>query len=131
MYYIDLIEKLGKRDRRKLQNNTYLERRDNGALAVALHSTDVLTFYPSGHVTLNTGGWLTRTTADRINTYLPAGIYLQGKIETCRSSADPDTWYLRQKTASHPHQATKYHDGITIFIGLGPRVNTPLKLRLA
>jgi len=59
------------RERRKLENNTYLERRYTGAIAVRLHSTDVLTFFPDGRIEVNTGGWHTVTTRDRINCYLP------------------------------------------------------------
>lgn len=60
------------KDRRKLQNNTYLERYyDPDRIAVCLHSTDVLTFFPDGAIELDTGGWSTITTQDRMNTYLP------------------------------------------------------------
>lgn len=60
------------RERRRLQNNTYLERRPGDDIAVRLHSTDVLTFSPDGTITLDTGGWNTVTTKDRMNTYLPS-----------------------------------------------------------
>lgn len=59
------------RERRKLENNTYLERRYTGAIAVRLHRTDVLTFYPDGRIEIDTGGWHTVTTRDRINRCLP------------------------------------------------------------
>jgi hypothetical protein len=59
------------RERRKLQNNTYLERRDNGAIAVRLHATDVLSFFKDGSIQICTGGWHTITTVDRINSYIP------------------------------------------------------------
>lgn len=55
---------------RKLANNTYLKRRWNDAIAVRLHATDILTFYPDGRIEVSTGGWDTVTTRDRINTYL-------------------------------------------------------------
>lgn len=59
------------RDGRTLQNNTQAVRLSGGAIAVRLHSTDVLTFNQDGTVVLDSGGWLTYTTKDRINTYLP------------------------------------------------------------
>lgn len=59
------------RESRKLQNNTYLQRHPGGDIAVRLHRTDVLTFSPGGEFTLDTGGWNTVTTKDRMNTYLP------------------------------------------------------------
>src|SRR2546422_4829254 len=59
---------------RKLENNTYLKRRDWGrtkAIAVQLHATDVITFFEDGQIEVNTGGWDTVTTRDRISRYLP------------------------------------------------------------
>jgi hypothetical protein len=58
------------KDSKKLRNNTYLQRRGQD-IAVRLHSTDVVTFHPNGDVTLNTGGWNTIITWDRINDYAP------------------------------------------------------------
>ena len=59
-------EKLGKLDRAKIAHNTYLERRSGGGIGLRLHSTDVVTWWPDGRVTLNSGGWKTATTKDRI-----------------------------------------------------------------
>jgi len=61
---------------RKVANNTYLERREGGDIAVRLHSTDVVTFHADGTITLDSGGWLTVTTKARMNDYLPGGIVL-------------------------------------------------------
>lgn len=58
------------KDKKKLANNTYAERRDVG-IAIRLHQTDILTFYPCGSVVVKTGGWETVTTKGRINRYLP------------------------------------------------------------
>lgn len=58
------------RESRKLSNNTYLKRRGEGEIAVRLHSTDILTFYADGRIEVNTGGWNTVTTKDRINSHL-------------------------------------------------------------
>jgi hypothetical protein len=70
---------------RKLRNNTYLQRRGTDEvrlsatmtlraqkIAVRLHNTDIVTFYSDGQIELNTGGWFTITTKDRMNRYLPA-----------------------------------------------------------
>jgi hypothetical protein len=59
---------------RKLENNTYLKRRNWGstkAIAVRLHTTDVITFFEDGRIEVSTGGWDTVTTRDRISSYLP------------------------------------------------------------
>lgn len=81
--------------RRKLENNTWLERRTTNApkdrtyksaYAVRLHDTDVVTLHPDGSYTLNSGGWRTVTTKDRINRYAPGVI-----------SSDRGTWYYYPK----------------------------------
>ena len=59
------------KDSRKVGNNTYLQRRDNGDIAVKLHNTDVVTYKPNGDCVLNSGGWRTPTTKERINLYAP------------------------------------------------------------
>ncbi len=54
-------------DSRRVANNTVLGRRASDAIALRLHNTDVVTFYANGTVRLNTSGWRTATTKDRIN----------------------------------------------------------------
>jgi len=61
--------------RRKLANNTYAERRDDGSIAIRLHQTDIATFKTDGSIVANTGGWKTHTTKERLNEYLPARIW--------------------------------------------------------
>lgn len=51
---------------RKVDHNTYLQRRADGSIALRLHATDVVTFYPE-YLVLNTGGWYTVTTKDRMD----------------------------------------------------------------
>jgi hypothetical protein len=63
----DADSHLGNRDRRKLANNTYLERRGENRIAVILHETDILTFTRDGYLYFNSGGWRTVTTKDRMN----------------------------------------------------------------
>lgn len=58
---------------RRLENNTYLERRGENAIAVRFHATDVLTFRKDGSWTASTGGWNTVTTRDRLSRYSPPG----------------------------------------------------------
>jgi len=70
MNYRDALNILGTRDSRKIANHTYLQRQPNGSIVVHLHSTDVVTYYPSGYIVLYTGGWETVTTKDRINSSL-------------------------------------------------------------
>ena len=89
MNYTSASEKLTGRNstRRKLGNNTYLERRDAESIAVRLHATDVVTFHANGDTVLNSGGWRTPTTKERINTYAPVSI-----------SQERGIWYVNRET---------------------------------
>lgn len=49
-----------------IANNTRLYRRGDGVIALTLHATDVVTFYRDGRIVLDSGGWRTVTTKDRI-----------------------------------------------------------------
>jgi len=60
----------------RLGNNTYLYAYGDipplnsaARYAVRLHSTDVVTFHKSGMITLDTGGWYSVTTADRMHLF--------------------------------------------------------------
>lgn len=67
----------GKRnaERRKVGNNTYAEILPNGSVGIKLHSTYVVKIHEDGTYTLNSGGWQTHTTKDRINQYSPRKVY--------------------------------------------------------
>lgn len=70
-----LIAGKNNRKNRKIDNNTrgYIEY-DN-SVSIELHSTKVVVLYPNGLVKLQTGGWMTPTTKDRMNKYSP--VYVQ------------------------------------------------------
>lgn len=80
MNYADAETKLGKRDQKKLENNTYLVRVDADTLGVKLHNTVVVYIRRDGQYQLNSGGWRTSTTKDRINRYGPANVYQANNI---------------------------------------------------
>jgi len=63
---------------KKLQNHTYLVRRDENTIAALFHETDIITFHSNGSIVLNSGRWRTRATKDRINTYQDQ-VYLSQK----------------------------------------------------
>jgi hypothetical protein len=81
--YAEANEILGSRRELKIAHNTTIRRVDSDTIAIRLHYTDVVTFHdglPSGHgsgwigwTVLNSGGWQTVTTKERINRYLPEG----------------------------------------------------------
>ena len=90
--------------RRKLANNTYLERREGGTIAVKLHETDVVTYHQDESLVLNSGGWLTVTTKDRMNQYGPVG----HRVYSVRG-----VWYVGECGNWEPDKAIPYKDGIT------------------
>lgn len=99
-----------------LRNDTYLE--DLGdCLAVRLHYTYIVRYYPDGSVVLDSGGWRTKTTKVRINEYLPNGWSVWQK---------KGVWYLGYGYWS-PSNTREYifEDGIRI----GPRGGCSGKLR--
>lgn len=57
--------------RRICGDNTYVERREGGSIAVRLHQTDIITFY-TDQIVLNTDGWHTQITKQRLEQFLPA-----------------------------------------------------------
>jgi hypothetical protein len=81
----------------KLANHTYLAwETDPGDITVAwfgvrLHSTMVVTFLPDGRTVLDTGGWKTVTTRDRINRALPPGWHVESDrgVWSLHHSGDP------------------------------------------
>jgi hypothetical protein len=78
----------------KLGNNTRLVE-TQGGYGVKLHNTIVVDIQSDGTYILNTGGWFTKTTKDRINSYAPVNLYTGKRI-----------WYLS------PHQT--FSDGIVV-----------------
>jgi hypothetical protein len=72
----------GKRNanRRKVGNNTYAEILYDNSVGIMLHSTYVVKIHEDNTYTLQTGGWQTVTTKDRINQYSPVRVY-QRKYE--------------------------------------------------
>jgi hypothetical protein len=79
---------------RKAANNTVV-RIENGDAIIKLHNTDIVTLHENNTATLNTGGWQTVTTKERINRYTNAGISQRNSI-----------WYMRD--------GSLFYDGMTI-----------------
>lgn len=83
----EFLSKGRKKSERKLSNNTVLHRTDADTLSVRLHATDVVLIHRNGNYTLNSGGWRTVTTKDRINEYSPVRVYQQKSV-----------WYVTSET---------------------------------
>lgn len=114
-----LTEKRGDKTTRKLAHNTYLQFRDRDTIAIRLHQTDVVTLHRDNTVILNSGGWRTVTTKERINRYLPFGFYLY---------QEDSIWYVvcrRYKDSERGVFTCTFQDGMRItpereFSGAGP-----------
>jgi hypothetical protein len=72
---------------KKEAHNTYWQRRGDN-IVLLYHKTDVFSITPNGDMTLNSGGWLTSTTKERINMALPVGYYVHQK---------KSVWYLNRR----------------------------------
>lgn len=79
------------RDTRKVGNNTYAEILPDGSVGIMLHSTYVVKIHPDDTYTLQSGGWQTLTTKDRINKYSPVRVY-QRKYE----------WFVKLNGKEYP-----------------------------
>ena len=92
----ELSEKLtGKcKNSRKLDNNTYLIR-DGKNLAIKLHDTNVVTYTPDGKIILNSGGWQTPTTKDRMEKFSPAHISQNNFVWYINGSVYQDGCYYK------------------------------------
>ena len=80
----------------KVGNNTFEVVYKDGTRAIRFHKTNVITF-GTDRYTLNTGGWETATTKDRINKYIPEGYVYQERGD----------WYVNT-----PSGVVDYFDGI-------------------
>lgn len=103
MNFVKANETLGKRDRKKVGNNTWMERLGNGSIAVILHSTAVVVIHPDGTFTLDSGGWQTVTTKSRINEFSPAGLFQK-----------KGTWYVADGSFD---RLVEFYDGMKVRLG--------------
>ena len=92
-----------------VDHNTVEYWRENGERVIRLHLTDIVTFKVGGKVVLNTGGWNTITTRDRINKQL------ENNCPGWRMYSEQNEPYLRWGGWSNPDAVTyHFHDGIVI-----------------
>ena len=86
---------------KKIGNNTFEILFSNGDKAIRLHNTDIVTFKNSGDIILNTGGWKTSTTKNRINEHLKGAFLIQKN----------HNWYFVK--SYNDKNKIPYYDGIT------------------
>lgn len=94
---------------KKLEHNTYEVNFENGDRAVRFHKTNIVTFHPDGSFTLNSGGFHTQTTGDRLRRY----------AKNVRLMSDRGVWYVSFRKDTKDYQwppkekFTAFYDGIT------------------
>jgi hypothetical protein len=94
---------LGRKSDRPLPGRaTRVQRRPDGSIAVRYQATDVVVHHPDGTATLNSDGYLTSTTKQRINDYSSA-----------RLSQTRGIWYVRGARADWSDQSL-FYDGMRI-----------------
>ena len=83
------------RTKRKVGNNTWATLNSDGSVSFRLHQTDVVVVHPDGSKRLDSGGWMTRTTKDRINQFTSVGLRQKNH-----------KWFLAD--------GTEFYDGMTV-----------------
>lgn len=104
----DLRAHLNGRSSRQLANNTTVEVDEDGTIAVRLHATRILAFHPDGSFTVDSGGWRTVTTKQRLNALMPAGYRISSEQHAWRISTpdgvfdfeDGDRWNIDETQAA-------------------------------
>jgi hypothetical protein len=95
--------------KRKLANNTYFEilptNNQTGLpdFGVRLHNTIIITWTADGKTILNSGGWQTVTTKERINRYMPDGFTLW---------QEKGIWFIGAPWNSKEKESVAFQDGI-------------------
>lgn len=99
-------ECLGKRDSRKVANNTYLKRTGEDEISLLLHRTYIVRWTRGVGCSLNSGGWKTYTTKERFNRFSPMAVWSDRGTWWC--STWPNPWGQNDK----PRWV--FEDGITL-----------------
>lgn len=106
--------------KRKLANNTYLVVRNDGGFGIRLHETEVVIHYPD-HFVLNSGGWQTVTTKQRINEFSNAQLW-----------QEKGTWLVswNNKTVAYADHMQLFYGGDTTGAGPDPKTSQKLRKRI-
>ena len=82
-----LYKELGILKSKLVKRNTRLTEYVDGKKTLLFHATDIITWKPDGKIILNSGGYRTHPTKERLNAFLPLGIRVYQKNFS---------WYVRQ-----------------------------------
>lgn len=106
--YAEAQRMLGGKPRKNIAHNTELQTGQEGAIGLVYHWTEIVTFYPNGMVRLNTGGYETATTKDRLNGVLSGSQYKVFQKDF--------RWYVWHIATDKNYD---YSDGMTIDLNEG------------
>lgn len=110
MNYTGMAELLGDKASRKVQNNTYLEGRINGDIAVRLHYTHVVRYRSNGEIILDSGGWQTVTTKARMNTWAPVRVMQRNYVWSVCAISDIQGFFDGTERLRHSDGLPMQHD---------------------
>ena len=111
-----LDTKCGDKNSKKVANNTYLKRYDDGTIALRLHKTDIIQYKPNGSILLHSGGWKTVTTKARMNEFLPRQYGIM---------QEKGVWYVH--LTSEFNKDLVYKDGIRLTKSTKPSIKSVLE----
>jgi hypothetical protein len=100
--YLGLFKRTGKSRMRKVANNTYIIESENG-FKIRFHDTDIFEKLPGGAYLLNSGGWNSKTTKERLSEWVhreTGARFYQKNWE----------WYIQDGDA----EPIKFYDGILL-----------------
>ena len=86
-----------------VHNNTRVLQVDEESVGLKLHDTTIVYYYPDGRIRLDTGGWKTLTTKDRINAYTPFRVWSENHI-----------WKIQLWFRGDRGETYNYKDGMVI-----------------
>lgn len=98
--YAEALRHLGNRPGYRAGHNTRVVREGYAGLpALRYHDTDVVTYHPDGSLVLDSGGWRTVTTKDRLN-----------QVGAVRVWSERSVWYVGWHSGIHA-----FADGIRLY----------------
>lgn len=102
--YSEAQRMLGKKETKKVDRNTYL-RSEDGNMVIRFWDTDIVTISPDNLYTLNSGGYFTTTTKDRLNKFSPVCIYQERGL-----------WYVTGRRYTTGEDKAVFVDGIQVDV---------------
>ena len=101
---LKLLDMPGKRNRKKIDHNTYAERQLDGTIVITLHKTNIVTMDVKGNIILTSGGWKTSTTKNRLNNIIGSFAHIH---------QEKGQWYIGQRGSG---QVVPFEDEMELTI---------------